>query len=169
MPRTPATQESGCRFRKSKSFLVRFIGVAKHPDECSATFPRHLILIFDCFFSPAHIAPVRSFRNRHNKIHKKGRKVSSWSFYFKVKPFGFLTKSPPIRVVFCSKTLPLKRPILIEWLSFFFLFFSFQKTLNLNQNHFFDFFIPIPLFRQHFDFDSEIKRTYSTSINNWVQ
>ena len=128
---------------------TNWLGVAKHPVGCSATIPRHLILILDCFSSPAHIAPVRSFRNRHTKIHKKGRKVSSWSFYVKVKPFGFLTKSPPIRVVFCSKTLPLKRPFLKEWLSFFSLFF-FSKNIEFEPK-------PLPRF---YNFDSSFSTTF---------
>lgn len=52
---------------------------------------------------------------------------------------------------------------------FFFLFFSFQNDFERKNIPFSDFPNPIPLFRQRSDFDSEIKRTYSTSINNWVQ
>ena len=52
---------------------------------------------------------------------------------------------------------------------FFFLFFSFQNDFEVKDICFFDFLNSIPLFRQRSDFDSDIKRPYSTSINNWVQ
>jgi hypothetical protein len=59
---------------------------------------------------------------------KKEAKVGGYNWPFKFKPFGFLKKSPPYRVVFFQKNLLVQSPPPDEMAFFFFRFFLCQKN-----------------------------------------
>lgn len=58
---------------------------------------------------------------------KKEAKVGGYNWPFKFKPYGFLKKSPPYRVVFFQKNLLVQSPPPDEMAFFFFRFFLCQN------------------------------------------